>query len=265
MSLSLKNIKKLVFGGVYRANSVEVEKYCSRYTDRLNDQKYGWWIPVHTKDKKTNEDKYYMIDTYQISGDIYKNRYANSKEERFKGLIEGLESLDTPIERGNWVSGMPFNYYYSAIVKLDDNNIKIFKLVADLHEYRLTDDKECRDYSEEDVIEFLQLYNEHCYSSGGITIVKKDAKINYANKINAKISDIWKAIHEPYSYGNYDVDKLLKIEKEAIENNAKYNKRKLDAIIKYNDFINNLKAITDKYKEEIREDLYSSLEEENQC
>ena len=58
---------------------------------------------------------------------------------------------------------------------------------------------------------------------------------------------------------------MLEIETEAIENNAKYNKRKLDAIIKYNDFINNLKAITDKYKEEIREDLYSNLEEENQC
>lgn len=265
MSLSLENIKKIVFGGVYIAEQSDIKRYCSNYTNNLNDQKYGWWIPTHTRNKETGQEQYYMIDTYQISSDLYENKYANSKDERYKGLLEGLESLNDPENHGNWAARMPFDYYYSAIVKLDDDNIDIFKLKADLHEYRLTDDKECRNYSEEDVIHCLKLYNEHCYSSGGIIVVKKDAKINYANKINAQINDIWKDIHEPYTYGDHKVEKLLEIEKEAIENNSKYNKRKLEAIIKYNNFINNLKAINDKYKKEIQEDLYSSLEEENQC
>ena len=238
MSLSQENINKLVFGGIYRADPKEVGIYCSKYNDRLNDQRYGWWIPAHAKDKNTGEDKYYMIDTYQISGDLYKKRYANNKEERYNGLLNGLESLKNPDEGGNWASGMPFNYYYSAIVKLTDNNINTFKLKADLHDYEMSNEDECRNYNEEDVIRYLQLYNEHCYSSGGIIVVKKNAETNYINKINAKISDILSHISTPSNWGNYEVDQLLKIEEEAIEKNAKYNKKKLDATVKYNNFIN---------------------------
>lgn len=255
--LSKKNIKKIVFGGVYVANPSDIEKYYSKYTDGLNDQRYGWWIPTHSIDRETGEDKYYMIDTYQISGDLYENKYSSSDKDRYNGLLKGLEKLEEAENGGNWASRMPYNYYYSAIIRLTDENIDIFKLKADLHEYRMSNQDECRNYSEEDVIHCLRLYNEHCYSSGGIVIVKNDAKINYTNKINAKISDIWKDIDEPYSCGDYKVKELLEIEKEAVENNQKYNKKKLDAIIKYNNFISSLKELHDKYKEAIKEELYS--------
>ena len=157
---------------------------------------------------------------------------------------------------------MPFHYYYSAIVKLTDENINIFKLKADLHDYRMSDEDECRNYNEEDVIRYLQLYNEHCYSSGGIIVVKKDAKINYKNKINAKANDILKGIHAPDSWSDYKIKELLEIEKEAIENNAEYNKKKLDATIKCNNFINYLKKIYNDYMKEINSDLCSDYYEE---
>lgn len=260
MSLSQENINKLVFGGIYTALGTDIEKYLQSYTNRLNDQKYGWWIPVHATDKQTGEDKYYMIDTYQISGDLYENRYAANKEDRYNGLLKGLERLNIPENGGNWASGMPFHYYYSAIVKLTDGNINIFKLKADLHDYRMSNEDECRNYNEEDVIRYLRLYNEHCYSSGGIIVVKKDAKINYKNKIDAKTNDILKGIHAPDSWADYKIEELLEIEKEAIENNAEYNKKKLDATIKCSNFVNYLKKIYNDYMEEIRSDLYSDYE-----
>ena len=71
MSLLQENMNKLVFGGIYRADVADIKKYCPAYAERLNDQKYGWWIPVHAMDKQTGKNKYYMIDTYQISGDLY--------------------------------------------------------------------------------------------------------------------------------------------------------------------------------------------------
>ena len=254
MELSKENIKKLIFGAVYIADYQQIEKYCSRYNDCLNDQHYRLWVPVHYK--KDNEEEYYMIDTYQVSSNLFSGIYDNDKEKVYESLIKGLERLKTPEDAGNWGSVMPFNYYYSAIVKLTDESFKIFKLYVDLHKYRLSDDRESEDYKKSDVITGIQLYNEHAYSQGGITLIKKNAKINYENKINALATDIIKSIDVPYVTTDYQIEEILKLEKEAQENNAKYNKKRLDAVIKYKKFMNNLTEIYRKFINEINDDLY---------
>ena len=254
MELSKENIEKIVWGGVYTALGTDVEKYYSKYTDRLNDQKYGWWIPTHYK--KDEKEHYYMIDTYQISSNLFKNQYNTDKQKRFEALIEGLEKLKDPEDGGNYASSMPYNYYYSAIIKLTDKNFDIFKLKADLHQYRLTNEDECRYYNEDDVIKYVQLYNEHNYPRG-IIIAKKEAKINYKNKINAKLYDIKKDIDKPTFCSDYYIEQLLELEREAIAQSADYDKKQLQATIKYNNFMKQLNKIANAFYDEIKDDLYN--------
>lgn len=245
MNLSQKNIDKLVFGGIYQIDDEDLKKWCPNQLENLNDKHYGIWIPVHSISKEGKEN-YYMIDTYQISADCYDHRYSYDKEEVWNGLIQGLEEMEEP-EHGRWVANMPYDYYYSAIIKVTDENIDIFHLVVDLHDYRLSDEKEIREYSEKDVIRHLKLYNEHCYFAGGACAIKRNAKLNYENKINAKISDIQKWVNYPRPASNYEIDELLKIEREAKEKGANYDKDKLDKFIEFNKFLKHLQALADQY------------------
>lgn len=253
MSLSKENIKRIIFGAVYVTDYKDIEKYCSRYNDQLNDQHYRLWVPTHYK--KDDKEEYYMIDTYQVSRSLFSGIYDNSQEEVYKSLIKGLERLKEPEDGGNWGARMPFEYYYSAIVKLTDENFKIFKLYVDLHKYRISDYRKCMDYKEKDVVQGIKLYNEHAYSQGGIVLVKKNAKINYENKINALASDIIKDIDTPYVKTDYQIEEILKLEKEAQTQKAKYNKKRLDAVIKYKKFMNNLTELYKKFYEEISDDI----------
>ena len=186
-----------------------------------------------------------MIDTYQMSRDSFNNQYNNNKNERYKSLLKGLERCSEG-EHGNWVAYKTCDYYYSAIIKITDTNFHIFKLIADLHDYELSDNNECRKYNNEDVLHHIRLYNEQNYPDG-IVIVRKGAKINYQNKIDAKICDIRRWIEQPKFASDYEIQELLKIEKEAIENNAEYDKQKLDKFVQYNKFIKGLGALLDNY------------------
>lgn len=246
--LSKENIDKLIFGGIYRIDYNDLKTWCPNQLNGLNDQHYGIWIPVHSINKN-DEENYYMIDTYQMSSDYFDNKYHNNKEERYKSLLEGLERCSN-VEYGRRIARLPFNYYYSAIIKITDENFHIFRLIADLHDYKLTNEEESREYNEEDVLHCVRLYNEHSYPNG-IVIVKKDAKINYQNKINAKIYDIKKWIQYPKPASDYEIEELLNIEKEAIENNAKYDKCEFDKFIKKNIFIKELKRIYNFYLESL--------------
>lgn len=245
MNLSQENINKLIFGGIYQIDDEDLKKWCPNQLERLNDQHYGIWIPVHSINKE-GEENYYMIDTYQISANCYDNKYSYEKEEVWNGLIQGLEEMKEP-EHGKWVANMPYNYFYSAIIKVTNENIGIFHLVADLHDYRLSDEKEIREYNDEDIIRYLRLYNDHCYSMGGACAVKRNAKLNYENKINAKISDIKKWVDYPRPASDYEIDELLKIEQEANEKGANYDKDKLDKFIEFNKFLKHLQALADQY------------------
>lgn len=240
MNLSKENIDKLIFGGIYKIDCDDLKQWCPNQVERLNDQHYGIWIPVHSINKEGDEN-YYMIDTYQMSRDSFNGIYSSNRDERYKALLEGLERCSDG-EHGNWVAFKTYDYFYSAIIEITDTNFHIFKLIADLHDYKLSNNDECRQYNTEDVLHHIKLYNEHNYPSG-IVLVRKGAKVNYQNKIDAKICDIRRWIEQPKSASDYDIQELLKIEKEAIDNNAKYNKQELDNFIKYNEFIRGLETL----------------------
>lgn len=245
MELSKENIDKLIFGGIYKIDREDLRRWCPNQVERLNDQNYGIWIPVHSINKK-GEEHYYMIDTYQVSYSCFEGVFSSDRNKRYEGLLEGLERCSDG-EHGFYVAGNTGNYFYSAIIKVTDANFHIFKLIADLHDYELSNDDECRKYNDEDVLRYIKLYNEHNYPSG-IVLVRKGAKINYQHKIDAKISDIRRWIERPRSASDYDMQELLKIEKEAIDNNAEYNKQKLEEFIEYNKFIRNLEELLNAYQ-----------------
>lgn len=244
MMLSKKNIKKIIFGGVYTITDEEASKYCKCYMNRLNDQKYGWWIPTHSRYK--DEDKYFMIDTYEIDRYLFDNPYTYDKEEYMQQLVAGLKSTQDPDNKGNYVAKMPYNYYYANIIQVTDENIDKFKLACNLEDYRLSDTDDCRYYNDDDVIKYLKLYNEHYYPDG-IMVVKKDAKYNYDKFLNAKMDDILKYIQRPNYCNDYYIKDVIEIEKDAIKNNANYNKQKLDKILAYNEFMKKLRDLSDTY------------------
>lgn len=242
--LSEKTLKKIKFGAVYTADPSAVGIYYPNYINDLNDQRYNFWIPAHYK--KDNNDAYYMIDTYQIKRELYEDIYTYDKEKYMQSLLNGLMRLKDPEDGGNYACRMPYDYFYSAIVKITDENINIFKEVCNLEEYRLSDEDESRYFNEEDVVKYLKLFNEHKYPTG-ITIVKKDAKYNYSNLIEAKLYDIVKDIRKPNYVNDYYINDLKRIQLEAIEKEAEFNKEKLDDIIKYNEFIKNLRDQCNEY------------------
>lgn len=171
--------------------------------------------------------------------------YSNDRDKRYESLLKGLEECSDG-QHGYWVAMKTYDYYYSAIIKITDNNFHIFKLIADLHDYELTNRDECRKYNNEDVLYNIRLYNEHNYPDG-IVVVKKNAKINYQNKIDAKICDIRKWMNEPCAASEYQIQELLGIEKEAIDNNAEYDKQKLEDFLQYNKFIKGLEILLKTY------------------
>lgn len=245
MELSKENIDKLIFGGIYKIDREDLRRWCPNQVEMLNDQNYGIWIPVHSINKEGKEH-YYMIDTYQVPYSCFEGVFSSDRNKRYEGLLEGLERCSDG-EHGFYVAGNTNNYFYSAIIEVTDANFHIFKLIADLHDYELSNDDECRKYNDEDVLHYIRLYNEHNYPSG-IVLVKKGARINYQNKIDAKISDIRRWIERPRSASDYYMQELLKIEKEAIDNNAEYNKQKLEEFIEYNKFIRNLEELLNAYQ-----------------
>lgn len=242
--LSEETLKKIKFGTVYTADPSAVGIYYPNYINDLNDQRYSFWIPAHYK--KDNNDAYYMIDTYQIKRELYEDIYTYDKEKYMQSLLNGLRRLKDPEDGGNYACRMPYDYYYSAIVKITNENINIFKEVCNLEEYRLSNKDECRYFDEKDVVKYLKLFNGHEYPDG-IIIVRKDAKYNYNNLIEAKLYDIIKDTQKPDYANDYYVNDLKRIQLEAIENKAEYNKEKLEDILKYNEFLKDMRNVVDKY------------------
>ena len=173
MELSKENIDKLIFGGIYKIDNEDLKRWRPNQVERLNDQHYGIWIPVHSINKEGKEH-YYMIDTYQMSHSYFEGAFSSDRNERYEALLKGLERCSDG-EHGFCVAGNTYNYFYSAIIEVTDANFHIFKLIADLHDYELSNDDECRKYNDEDVLHFIKLYNEHNYPTG-IVIVKKEQK-----------------------------------------------------------------------------------------
>ena len=62
---------------------------------------------------------------------------------------------------GDYVKDKTNDYYYSAYVELNDNNINDFELLGNLNDYETTKNPEY--YDEENVLTHVRLYWEHAY------------------------------------------------------------------------------------------------------
>ena len=234
--LSKENIRKLIFGGLYKIDEEDLKIYCPNQLEFLNDQHYGLWVPVHSINSE-GQDKYYMLDTYQIDKDIYKHQYNTSSKERYEYLIKGLESLQGPKDNGNWVSTMPYDYFYSARIQITDKNIHIFKLYIDLHQYTICPDKENRYYKEQDLAYNIKLYNCHSYFTNGINLVRKEAKIDPDKRIKGQLQDMEVWMQEPISSSEYSMNQLKELLEQFDKDNITYDKEVVNKFIQYNEFL----------------------------
>lgn len=243
-----ENIDKIVWGGLYRC---KISNPCPKYNDRLNDQKYGTWIPVHyeyTNYEGKHKEGYGMVDTYQVPIDIsFTNEGVPDGLGRYETLVFKLNRLKEG-KYGDYVKDKTNDYYYSAYVELNDNNINDFELLGDLNDYQITKTPEY--YDEENVLTHVQLYFEHAYPRG-IDLVKKGADINIKNKINNIIYEQGYWIKEPRSVSDYTLKELQELEQKAIKENKQYDKERLDKFYKLNAKLEELEKEYNNYKKSL--------------
>jgi len=195
---------KMIFGAVY---------YRLNYkTDSLNNQQYGYYIPVMHVDKDGNK-RYRMVDTYMIENTCWSD----------KSMAKRLWFLEQA--NGGETSSRIFygcsNYYYRNVKDLpsDELDESEWELIGDLHNYNLVDDEEAREYLDDDVIRCCPLWNEDTYRwhFGGVgpNFVKKDAKkdgyLVYHNAL------------DKYHFGfasDYYLNELEKICRDVLQNMA---------------------------------------------
>ena len=189
---------KMIFGGIYRKLN-----NCS-----YNDQQYGFYIPVIWKDKE-NGIHYRMVDTHMIQNPCWVDKSMTKR----LWYLEQANMGET-----SWMIYMGCNdYYYRNIVDLtsDELSESEWKLLGDLHDYKMVNDDETNEYLDEDLIELCPLWHEDYYRWGsgmtGPNFVRKDAKKDgYSYYLNALSN---------YRFGfasDYSLKELEKRCKEAL-------------------------------------------------
>lgn len=234
---------KLIFGGIYEATTVVPD----RYKDSLNDQKYGYFVPVCIENDGVK--KYYMIDTYEID-----SNYSYGEERlRYNNIVNNLVSMKNP-EIGKWAYHKAiYNHYYNNTVEITTSNIDTFKLIADLREYKPVSDRDSENYLEEDVLRYVKLWWE-CKYPYGYTLVRIDAKEDISRKIDAKIHDIISYIEFPKAGYEVDFKELERLVFFAKENNTDYDKKEVKNILE-------IRKLLLKQEKEIDELLNKQKEE----
>jgi len=238
----------IIFGGIYKANS-KVSRYFPAFTNYLNDQKYNYWFPIRVV--KDGIDKTYMIDTYQFEMDY---KYQSNYEK----MVTFLKSLGNA-EDNSWLASKPFDYYYSARVQITEESIEAFDLIANLEDYEIASQDETRYYNKEDVVNGVMFWNYH-KNGIGVNIKKKSAKLRYDLKIDALINDVLYDIRVPKIY-DYNIEKLLLVEKEAIKENAIYDANKVEYLLKLQKYINRMSVDYDRYLEKLKAELANEANE----
>lgn len=225
-----ERMKEIKYGALYKENE-KLKNYLPLYYDSSNDQKYHLWIPIRVKTDEV--DKTYMIDTYQahpVYGDYEKQlaqlkMYGEAKDNR-------------------WHANQPHDYYYTAKVELDEHTIQAFDLFIDLNDYRVMKSYEEDDYKSEDVVKGIKLYHEHAYPSG-LTLVRKDAKIDYEHKLDALFQKIiHKELRPPY-ISNYSLPKINELsgkvkDTKKIDIVNKLNEKLIMLVKEYREYYNEL-------------------------
>jgi len=244
-----KLLDKVIFGGVYKANLNNIFDLPKDYTSRLNGQRYNCWIPVRVV--KNNEDKIYMIDTYQLKID-YQYGYKTHELEKYNKFVEYLVSLGEEVDR-SWLTNCVFDYYYSARVELKENNIKTFTLIADLKEYKPIVSDLRSHYNDED-IKHLMLWN-YQNSGYGTYLLHNNADINYKQKINNLYYKFMDDLSTPSDGYESKWNNLVKCVAYADNHNKDYDKNLIEYAIKMRNYIQRLSKNYQRYEKKIRNEF----------
>jgi hypothetical protein len=235
-------MKEITFGSIYTENE-KLRYYLPRYYEVLNDQKQHYWFPIRVV--KNGEDDIYMLDTYQFD-------MPYDCRENYAKMIDYLKSLGEPKDY-TWVKNKAFDYYYSAVIKLTPQNIEAFELVANLEEYEIANEDVARYYNQKDVIHRVKFWNYH-RGGRGVIIKRKNAEMCYDLKIDNLYCDVLKDIQKPNLY-DYTVRQLLDCEQEAINNNATYDKTKIEYIKKIQKYIHEIRNNYEIYDKKLKKEL----------
>lgn len=223
-------MKEIKYGALYKENE-KLKNYLPLYYNSSNNQKYHLWIPIRVKTDKI--DTVYMIDTYQtyaVYGDYEKQlaqlkMYGEAKDNR-------------------WYANQPYYYPYSAIVELDEHTMQAFDLFIDLDDYRVMERGEEYNYKSEDIVKDIQFNNEYAHPEG-LTLVRKDAKIDYEHKLDALFQKIiHEELHSPY-ISNYSLPKINELsgkvkDTKKIDIVNKLNKKLIMLVKDYREYYNEL-------------------------
>lgn len=234
--LSKENAEKLVFGGIYTADPKTLLRYESVNIQDPWDQRYKHWIPIYFTDGD-GTGHYAMVNCYQVE----RLAYGNTKAEDFDLNLKKLEGLSND---GSGVYYQTHNYYYRSATILSDESIELFRLVADLHDYRWISARDAGNYNEEDVLRNIRLYSEHAYPDG-ICLVKKDAQEVMSRKIDSLIEDLKNSCGTPF-VPSWKKKELLDLIDEAEIKHLPFDIKKARAFVVY---IERLEQIQKEYNE----------------
>lgn len=205
-------MSKMIFGAVYRR----------KHYDRPNDQHYHIYIPVAYKDKN-GIVLYRMVDTYEV-----KRPSSKVGETEYDTKIKFLEQAYLGESSWNIFYG-PSDYYYQNYYNIgsDELNDNDWELIADLHHYKIVSDDEAREYSEDDTLTYIPLWNEdRCrWGSGmvGSCFVKNGAQKDGWRIYNKALDDY------PFGFASdYRLDKVEQTCENVLDNmKLGYGKKKV--------------------------------------
>lgn len=220
---------KVVFGGLYKAKDLwKVWSHKSLgFNLHMNDQRYDLWIPIRFTGSGTVDPGIYMIDTYQLDR-IYGD---------YDTIVNKLVSYG---ENGNEPYYKSHDYYYCSRIRLTEEILDEFELIADLRECHQINAYDVDEYLQSDVLKYVRLYHEHHYPNG-ICLVRNDAKVNTWNKIESLCDKIYNDLRIPYIgfEGRLAKDELGAW-LETLEEGEEYNKERVEAILELYDKIEKL-------------------------
>lgn len=226
---------KVIFGGLYKAKNLrKVWSHTSSGFDG-NDQRYDLWIPIRFTGSDRINPGIYMIDTYQVDS-IYGS---------YEKAVERLISFG---ENGNQAYYHATNFYYNSRIRLTEETLDEFELIADLREWHQEDYRDVGNYVYDDVLCGVHLYREHGYPNG-ICLVRNNAKINTWNRVESLCDDIIK-FQLPCLYGSDRAKRELVQYLESVSDDAEYNRDRVAAVLELYDMIEKLeKQFDTDYRE----------------
>lgn len=156
----------------------------------INNQGYGYMVPVKTS------DGWDFIDTYHL--DI---PFQKDGETRDRASIRRIIELGHG-EHDGYVTRVTSSFYHTNAYFGRAEVPNGLRLLFNLDDYDVATRRECYDYDSGDVIAFVPLYREQHFDWGsgrtlGLCFVREGAKKSPVNEFRSLLADAYSSIVEP--------------------------------------------------------------------